>query len=171
MAIDRQLVLECFLAETEEALGELEQALIGCEGGSADPDAMQAIFRHVHTLKGNAASLGFAALATFVHQEEDAFEPLRANAAATTPDVVSAALAIVDALRQATHSVVSGGAVDGRHLQSVENLSGLNGAMGEQQNLTSSEPAGAKLGRSAHVSTLRVPVEKLDRMLDLVGEI
>ena len=62
MDFDRDAVLAAFLAETDEGLAAMEQALIALESGSADRDLLNDIFRVAHTIKGNGSYLGAAEL-------------------------------------------------------------------------------------------------------------
>ena len=61
------MLRKTFLAESEEGLGQMEEALLLLESSPDDDETVQTIFRVAHTLKGNAASLGFDRLAEFAH--------------------------------------------------------------------------------------------------------
>ena len=69
---DRALVLETFLAEAADHLRGLEEKLVALEARSTDADLLQEIFRSVHSLKGDAAMVGFPHVADFAHEVEDA---------------------------------------------------------------------------------------------------
>ena len=62
MEIDRQALVEVFLAEAEENLSAIEHSLLALETSPRDAEALATVFRAVHTLKGNSASLGFTGL-------------------------------------------------------------------------------------------------------------
>jgi hypothetical protein len=54
MDIDREAILRTFLAESEEHLGAMEEALVALEAQPEDEGLLQLIFRVVHTLKGSS---------------------------------------------------------------------------------------------------------------------
>ena len=98
--IDRDALVRLFLEESEEGLAAMEQALVTLEGGVGDGDALKTLFRVAHTIKGNAASLGFAELAEVTHEIEDVLDRLRTGSLAMSRQVTDLLLASVDALRQ-----------------------------------------------------------------------
>ena len=59
MEIDHEAILQTFLAETDENLAAVEEALVELEGKPDDEEALGVIFRAAHTLKGDATSFGF----------------------------------------------------------------------------------------------------------------
>ena len=62
MEITRQDLIETFLAESEEGLSVMEEALTVLEREPEDEESLAEIFRAAHTLKGNALSFGFTAV-------------------------------------------------------------------------------------------------------------
>ena len=77
---DRDALLGVFLAEAEERLSQMEEGLVALEEHPNDDELLQGIFRAAHTLKGNSATLGFAALTEFTHVLEDLLERVRSAA-------------------------------------------------------------------------------------------
>jgi two-component system chemotaxis sensor kinase CheA len=149
LELDPDRLLETFRAETEEQLVTMEEALVALEARPDEPSALQAAFRAVHTLKGNAASLGFAPLAEVAHVVEDLLDRLRVNALGVNEGVVTLLLQAVDTMRQ---------------------LAPQGAAPEELPGLLGSGSALLAAGHETATSTLRVPVGRLDRMLDLSGE-
>ena len=60
-----------FLEETTEYLGEISRALVTLEKQPQDSEALDLVFRLVHSIKGMAASLRYEGLATLAHHMED----------------------------------------------------------------------------------------------------
>jgi two-component system chemotaxis sensor kinase CheA len=60
-----------FLEEATEHLGEMSGALLCLEKAPGDGEAIDLLFRMVHSVKGMAASLGYNALAELAHHLED----------------------------------------------------------------------------------------------------
>lgn len=176
MEIDLELILQTFFAECEEKLQEMEEAAVALEARAADPELLATLFRDAHTIKGNAASLGFEAPAVVCHHLEELLERLRTGAAAVTPPLISLLLQAVDVLRGLLRSAQRGEPASAspspsdtatRHL-----LAALAGEAEESPAAVGAAvpaPAGDAARASAH-RTLRVDLRKLDRLLDLTGE-
>ena len=80
MDFDLEQIRQVFVAETEEDLGIVEQALLKLEKAPEDVECVATLFRKFHTLKGNAASLEFDRLSEFAHRLEDLLDTLRSAA-------------------------------------------------------------------------------------------
>jgi two-component system, chemotaxis family, sensor kinase CheA len=174
--VDLELLLHTFLGEAEEQLGEMEQGLVALEDNSGDNEALEATFRAAHTLKGNAASMGFASVAELAHGLEDVLETLREQAAAPADGVVTLLLNTVDAIRQVVKGKTDAGGEGGeievaRLLKDLATAAGvrLSLAQGPTPIVAASQQSGPDAGRDSH--TLRVDLERLNRMLNLSGEI
>ncbi len=81
-----------FLAEAEEILEELAAQLADladmAEGGSWDPDLLNAIFRGAHSLKGVAGMFGFSTVAEVAHNTENLLDWLRMGKVSLTSQVM-----------------------------------------------------------------------------------
>lgn len=66
-----------FVSESEELLERLEQALLAIEKEPTNEDGLRIIFQVMHTIKGNAATMGCSKMAEFAHHFEDALEPTK----------------------------------------------------------------------------------------------
>lgn len=106
--LDRAELLQIFTAESEENLRDMEVSFVQLESAPQDEETLQAIFRAAHTIKGNAAGLGFPALAKFAHGVEDVLDGLRTGAMVLTTPLATILLQTVDALRQLVAAAVKG---------------------------------------------------------------
>lgn len=88
---------ELFFCEAEEYLSQINGHLVSLEKNSSDQDAINEIFRLMHTLKGMAATMGFNDLADFSHKIEDFFDSLRYGKQAMTGDIMDTVFACIDA--------------------------------------------------------------------------
>jgi two-component system, chemotaxis family, sensor kinase CheA len=177
MEIDHDLLVQTFAAESEENLAAMEQALIALERSPTDDEALRAIFRAAHTIKGNAATLGFRAVAQFAHLFEDVLDRLRKHETAFTTTLASKLLAAVDVIRQALPRAIAG------EESLAEGADVVAAALGEHLAAEKArasvvpapvDPAGTgavHTGPEPAARSLRVDIEKLDRMLRLAGEI
>ncbi|MBI5497767.1 MAG: chemotaxis protein CheA [Deltaproteobacteria bacterium] len=60
-----------FVTESREHLEGISKALLTLEKTPADRPALDALFRHAHSIKGMAASMGYDPVATMAHKLED----------------------------------------------------------------------------------------------------
>jgi len=173
MEFDAEALLLTFIAETEENLRVMEEGLLSLETRPDDPEALQTIFRMAHTLKGNSASLGFTGVAEFAHALEDQLERLRKRTRSATPGLVTVLLESIDALREMLPVAVEGNhEIEPRHQEVLQRLA--VGAPASPSAPTVDIPAGRtdEAPRTSEQGrTLRVAVEKLDRLMTLAGEI
>ncbi|HWV09906.1 MAG TPA: chemotaxis protein CheA, partial [Pseudomonas sp.] len=72
-------VLKTFIAESQELLQQMEQALLHIEQSPDDPDTINAIFRAAHTIKGSAGLFGFDLIVSFTHIAESVLDRVRSN--------------------------------------------------------------------------------------------
>src|SRR5687767_10278011 len=123
MDFDRDELLGIFSAETEENLRQMEEAFVQLESAPDDVETLQAIFRAAHTIKGNAAGLGFPALAKFAHALEDVLDRIRSGALALNTALATVLLEAVDALREiATAAIAGHDGLRRDHLDLIERL-------------------------------------------------
>ncbi|MCU1229293.1 MAG: CheA signal transduction histidine kinase [Acidobacteria bacterium] len=169
---DRRELVDAFVAETDDVLNELEQSLLRLELTPDDDQLLHDIFRGVHTLKGNAACLQYDDLTRFAHVMEELLEGMREGRVDANAARVSQLLDVVDALRDISVRSVSG---NGALTEVQEALLQHVAEWAKGADATPIDPARAAAStRSSHtqvVRNLRVGIDKLDRMLNLVGEI
>jgi predicted ATPase/HPt (histidine-containing phosphotransfer) domain-containing protein len=66
-----------FFTSAQRGLQHSQQLLASDQG--VDPDGIRALFRNVHTIKGNARLYGFSHIVDVVHQVEEVYSELRAG--------------------------------------------------------------------------------------------
>jgi len=182
--------LEMFFEEAADLVRDCEAALLRLEQASSEPDPglVNRIFRNVHTLKGSSAMLGFDRLAGVAHALEDVLVRMRKGEQAITPLLVDTLLASVDVLRRLLERARQGSAGEPEDLEatlttlraltvgaaahvggngSVTIPAGGAGLFGP----TPDEGEGQDPDPSAEATTVRVSIEKVDSLVNLVGEI
>jgi two-component system, chemotaxis family, sensor kinase CheA len=175
---DRDAILASFLAESEEGLDVMEQALVQMESNPSEPELLHTIFRVAHSIKGNATSLQLTELSGFAHVVEDLLDVFREQQLLPTAELISLLLKAVDELR-AMVSAAQTGPVELTSQQ--QNLRKEIAREVEKRskrvvraNGTREESiSGTKIDAlsNANHRTLRADVDKLDHMLNLTGEI
>jgi two-component system chemotaxis sensor kinase CheA len=87
-----------FLAESREHLNACNGSLLEWERDPAAVEPVGRLFRAIHTIKGMAATMGYAAVAQLAHAIENLLDALRHGRVAATPDVFQLLFRAVDRL-------------------------------------------------------------------------
>jgi two-component system chemotaxis sensor kinase CheA len=106
---DLEIVKE-FLVESYENLDRLDRDLIALEKDPTDRQILASIFRTIHTIKGTSGFLAFNKLEALTHLGENLLARLRDGQFTLNPEITTALLAMVDAVRQMLASIESAGA-------------------------------------------------------------
>ena len=93
-------IVKDFLIESHENLDRLDRELVELEKNPANKDALASIFRTIHTIKGTCGLLAFNKLEKLTHVGENLLSRLRDGALTLTPEITTALLDTVDAVRQ-----------------------------------------------------------------------
>ena len=179
-------ILEFFLPEAEEHLQVVSDCLLSLEG-SNNPEEINRLFRAVHTIKGSAAQVGLRRLGAIAHSVEDLIGRLRDGEIEPSPAVVDICLESVDVLRKTLHRQWAGesemrAVVDsllGRLAEFAPPPSEDTGLVSEAPSATdvntATEPAHKDSKKAAAASaatkSVRIALERLDRMMNTVGEL
>ena len=91
-------VLALFIEETGEQLAAMESLLLDMEQGQHDAEALNAIFRAAHTIKGSAGVVEQQAIERFTHVVENLLDKLRNGEIPVSSPLISALLACCDHL-------------------------------------------------------------------------
>ncbi|HKX40442.1 MAG TPA: Hpt domain-containing protein, partial [Burkholderiaceae bacterium] len=112
--IDLSQFYQVFFEEAGENLERMEAQLLEIDIEAADDEELNSIFRCAHSVKGGAATFGFADVAELTHQMETLLDKLRRHELAPTSAMVDVLLQAGDALRAqlARHQGNGGGEVD-----------------------------------------------------------
>ncbi len=112
--IDLSQFYQVFFEEAGENLETMEQMLLNLDLETADDEELNAIFRCAHSVKGGAATFGFADVAELTHQMETLLDKLRRHELTPTAAMVDVLLQSGDALKAqlARHQGNGAGAVD-----------------------------------------------------------
>ncbi len=170
--IDREALVRVFVAEAGETLAAMEQGLVALESRPDDEELVHRVFRAAHTLKGSASLVGFDAVRDLAHELEALLERVRGKALKPGPALITMLLRSVDLLRAALAEAAAGRTAATPEVEACRDRI-RRAALGEAGAGASPAvaPAPQSSTREAERRSLRVDVWKLDRMLDLAGEI
>jgi two-component system chemotaxis sensor kinase CheA len=103
-------IVQEFLVESHENLDQLDRDLVDLEQDPTSHPLLSSIFRTIHTIKGTSGFLAFSQLESITHVGENLLSRLRDGALVLTPDMTSALLAMVDAVRAVLRQIEETGA-------------------------------------------------------------
>ncbi len=105
--LDPQLVAD-FVEEANEYLPEVAAGFVELEAKPGDGQILHRIFRGIHTIKGNAAFLGFRKIRNLGHKMEDLLGRIREGQVKCSQENIDCLLAGLDELRKTLDRVLSG---------------------------------------------------------------
>ena len=173
-----------FFEETSEHLASLETLLVGLDRKQPDPEAMNAIFRAAHSIKGSAGTFGFPDMAAVTHDLETLLDKARKGELVLTEEIVDITLEARDILlAQLDHhqgaAAVAPSLVESLCARVRALASGTTSTVAEVDTPVEAavpiEVANAEQPKAAvkviESSSIRVSVEKVDQLINLVGEL
>ena len=104
---------ELFLTESREHVSAINDALLalergGVRDGAPNSDAVNAIFRAVHTIKGMAATMGYAVVAELSHELETVLDCVRRETLAIDAGLMDLLFRCADVLEESAEAAVAG---------------------------------------------------------------
>jgi two-component system chemotaxis sensor kinase CheA len=102
---DDDAIIKEFLIESYENLDRLDQDLVVLEKDPGNRETLASIFRTIHTIKGTSGFLALNRLEALTHAGESLLARLRDGMLVLSPEITSALLAMVDAVRQMLKSI------------------------------------------------------------------
>lgn len=178
--VDREL-LEGFLADSAEMLDQVEPYVIGLEksfreGGGVDKETLNAIFRLFHSLKGASAFLGLENITKVTHEAEGLLSALRDGKIRLEGRHVDVILEGCDFIREALVVIQADGSDRGlgdRAGALIERIRRAlsEGPVGPTEEVSEVRSEPTQVQRDLKRSDIRVDLEKLNELNDLIGEL
>lgn len=103
-----------FLSDSREHLQQCDALLLAWERQPAQLEPVTGIFRAMHTIKGMAATMGYARLAALTHDAEHLLDAVRSGRVVPTAELVALLFEVVDAIGTGVEDAVGG--LDGQRL-------------------------------------------------------
>ncbi|HEY2748473.1 MAG TPA: response regulator [Polyangia bacterium] len=170
-------MIEPFLEEAAERIEALSQKLLRLESSPGDAELVREIFRDLHTIKGSSAFVGLRRMNLLAHAAEDLVGQLREGARSADRGVVDALLGALDSLRAILAAAAAVDPTAGTRIDVPIDVAVARlrapGATTPGVSAPASSPTTTTSAGSASDGrqTLRVDFDKLDTLLNLVGEL
>ncbi|MBF0175732.1 MAG: chemotaxis protein CheA [Magnetococcales bacterium] len=187
-----KVLLAEFLAENRESLDQIERGILALEMDPENMELLNTVFRHMHTVKGNCRMMEFSRLEELTHAAENLLDLLRERKITAHQGNCGVLLGILDTVRHTLDGIERSGSEGNpdfsRPIQALERLT-RGGDSGSTSLLVpdcgpgdSSEPADSALpcrdaepererSGGSGLQTVRLPIEKLDALMNMVGEL
>jgi chemotaxis protein histidine kinase CheA len=99
MSASPEELLRDYASESSEHISELESLLLGAERECPSPEAISAILRCFHSLKGLSRVMGSSALEKVAHSAETVMSSVRSGQLIFEGDVLEVLLRVLDTIR------------------------------------------------------------------------
>jgi two-component system chemotaxis sensor kinase CheA len=172
---------QLFLSEAEEILNASNNVLVKLEKEPTNTDLLNDLFRQSHTLKSMAQSMGYEEIAGLTHSMEATLSLLRAGTLTAEKSTVDLLFESLDALGELIEVVKGGEAKKVKVAPLVERFKEVSSSFAKGERKSSPEkrkslshykgehtPKGEKHGE---VQAIRIPLSKLDNLMDITGEL
>lgn len=174
-----------YITECLDLLDGAESALLQLEGEPDDMESVNTVFRAVHTIKGTSTYLALAAIGAFAHSAETLLVRMRDREIRCVGGYAGLALQAIDVLTDLIRRVQREAAGEApeplpdlepllARLKSPENF-GISAverrAAWRVQADLDREAEGRGRGARGADSTVRVRTDRLDRLIEMVGEL
>lgn len=163
-----QRLMDIFRDEGSEYLNRLGDCLLHLEKEPKNTALLEEIFRNAHNLKGAARILGLTEIARIAHDLESIFSLAKDGKLAITSERIDAITESIDAISSLLTADVKEEAAADIH-EPVKQHQGLTRTKEARQQTT--VKFGRRVSDSQFLSTVKVSTEKLDNMMNQVGEL
>ncbi|MGN2404394.1 chemotaxis protein CheA [Pseudomonas syringae] len=109
MSINLDQAQQTFIVEARELLLAMEESLLQLESEPGDQDAIGAVFRAAHTIKGSAGLFGLTPIVSFTHIVEDVLDRLREGSVSVDAELIAVLLKSGDHMLELIDVVASRG--------------------------------------------------------------
>lgn len=178
--MDLSQYLDLFVSESRNHIKTFDELIVNLEKEGNDPASINELFRHMHSLKGMAATMQFDSVSKLAHLLEDLLGLIRDNPHLFRAETADILLEGNDLLSAMITSIENG---DNSLMPDTSSLvSRLAAAMSGpvQTELPQSNPEPSADARDEHhhqsrqvdvIKSVRIKTETLDRLVNITGEL
>ncbi|HEY5928254.1 MAG TPA: response regulator [Kofleriaceae bacterium] len=165
-------MVELFFDEATDRLEALAGKLVEIERRPDDADLLRDVFRDMHTVKGSSAMVGLRPVNDLAHAAEDVVGQVRDAGRAVDGPMIDALLAALDALRAMVDQARRRTPITVDPTPTIARLRNPGAPVAAAPAIKQAAPAASAPVASAEArATIRVDFDKLDKLLNLVGEL
>jgi len=187
-ALDRTLAPD-FCSEATEHLDNSDQSLLTLESNPSSPEAINAVFRAFHTLKGGAGMISAKEIGEVAHEAENLLDKTRKGVLQLRGPLMDVTFETVDTLKRMVGGLknyLATGEVPRREQnheslirrlrqaasgQTIEAAPSAAKREGPGEDPTVEIPAAGPVQRVQVKETVKVDADRLDRLVDMIGEL
>lgn len=188
-------MMKDFLSNADDLMENLDSQILALEQNPTSKNVIEEIFRAAHTLKGAAGMFGFKALERVMHRLENYFDLVRKGKAHANPDTIDVVFQAMDVMRKLLDGVranrpsgvLTSGLITklnmvcaGTYIRAASspqetNMSVPSANKEKAPEAKSKAPAQEDTSETSvkqvENSTIKVDIERLDALVNLVGEL
>ena len=173
---DMEPLLPDFIAAARDNVEAINLGLAVLEKEPANSEVLQEVYRHAHSLKGSAMTMGFERMGKLAHHMEDVLRALQKNQLPVTAEACDALYETNDALTVMLDTLAASKRIRVDAESTMVRLANLlpelqptEGAMVVEMKPTAEPPPSSETSVSA-MDTVRVTTAKLDELVNLAAE-
>ncbi|MBT3690345.1 hypothetical protein HOG11_03220, partial [bacterium] len=184
--IDLSKFKDIYVSETEDHLQKLNDNLLALEKDLSNKSLLNELMRSAHTLKSSSATMGFNDMAFLTHVLEDVFDYARNDLFNITSETVTKLFEAIDSLDNSLKSVKEKNK-ESDLKKVIENIKKITGVktegigksvrhedgkpLVEKKEVKSGDNKLDELKEADKITSIKVPVERLDKLMDLTEEL
>lgn len=192
-------MLKGYINDTEDLMSKLDSGILALEQNPSDKETIEGIFRAAHTIKGSSGMFGFKGMERVMHRAENLFDLVRKGSLQPTSDHIDLMFKAMDVIRTLIDAVKNGSPCGAKTAPIVNALTAAaqgkiiavagatppaaapTAAPTASAPAANAETAPAPVAPAANApasankpqteSTIRVDIERLDNLVNLIGEL
>jgi two-component system chemotaxis sensor kinase CheA len=176
--MDMSQYRDLFVSEARGHLSAFGELIVRIEEAGEDKVAVDELFRHAHSLKGMAATMGYSTITALAHVMEDQLSRVRSGELPAAPELVDLLLESADALAEMVSQVESGSDSIPEATELAERLARFTPdlqrsavAVKRDTSEPPQQPATHNFRQSDSFKTVRIKTETLDHLVNITGEL
>ena len=170
-SIDLSMFLDDYLNDCREGFQQINSALLVLEKDRSQSGRLDEVFRIVHTLKSSSTMLEFHDIAKLAHICEDLLDYLRKSKIPITQETIDVLFEVIDTLGAMVREQAEGKG----HMTDFQTVAGKVKSLLQEEALPAPREDGkanaATMPSIEKIQTIRVHVDLLDSLFNLVGEL
>ncbi len=181
---DMREIMADFLVEAQELVQSLDTNLNRLESNPHDQELLNQIFRAAHTIKGVASFLNFEKVTSLIHGLEEVLNRLRKRDLVVTPGSIDVLFRALDLLKLLLDDIREGTGENREISNVLSMLASIDASPVQPQHAKQTpvlpadfveeqqtDPHSVDTKKGSHDQTIRVDVERLDALVNLLGEL